>query len=300
MKFLAGLLAMVMMLASTASAGTVETTGRGIDRQSAIRAALRQAIEMELGAVVESRSRVKNYQLIEQEIALNSSGFVEHYEIISEGQLNGMFEVKVRADVQSEKLRAELMSRLQKKSLIETTMNDPRIKVRAVDAGGFELIAVENEFIKALRAQGFNYFVEEIDNADYLADIRVSDEAIAARLISAVDGKIICAESFDKRKRMFTDTDRWAINNAARVLARAALENAAQIEQHITLTVVSQSIDLNALVERLKGMSGVNDVFRRSLIEFDINFDGTADDLARALERDGMIVRELSASTIKI
>ena len=293
---------MILMLAtgSMVEAGMVETTGRGIDRQSAIRAALRQAIETELGTYVDSRSRIKNYQLIEQEIVLNSAGFVEGYEILSESQLNGIYEVMVRANVQSEKLRAELMSRLQKKSLIETTMDDPRIKVRAVDAGGFQLIAVENEFIKALRGQGFNYFVEDMDNADYVADIVVSDDVIAARLVNAVDGKIICAETFEKQKRMFTATDRWAITNAARVLAKAALENAAQLEQHVTLIVLSPTVDVNALLDRLKGMSGVHDVFRRSLIEFDINFDGTADDLARALEREGMSIRELSASTIKI
>lgn len=285
---------------STVEAGVIETIGRGIDQPSAIRAALRQAIEHEIGLFVDSRSRIKNHQLINEEITTNSAGFIEGYEIISERQVNGIFEVKVKANVRSEKLRADLMTRLQKKSIVETNMNDPRIKVRAVDANGNQLIDVENEFIKALRTQGFNRLIIDADRADYIADITVDEAAIAARLVSVTTGEIICAETFNNQRRMFTDTRDWSIKNAARILANAALEHAAQLEQHITLIIVTPTVAVETLMERLKNISGVNDVFRRSLNEFDINFDGTATFFAEELKSAGISILELSASTIKI
>ena len=297
-KFLTAIIFFVMV--STAEAGTVETLGQGIDQRSAIRAALRQAIELELGLFVDSRTRIKNHQLIENEIITNSAGLIESYEIISENQHDGMYEVKVRSNVRSEKLRAELMTRLQKQSLVELNMNDPRIKVVAVDQNGNELIDVENEFIKALRTQGFNRLILNAADADYIADIKINEAVIAARLVNAVSGEIICAETFAKQRRMFTDTTPWAINNAARLLANAALEHAAQLEQHVTLIIVTPTIEINPLIERLKNISGVNDVFRRNAVEFDINFDGTASDLATALEREGIVIRALSSSMIKI
>ena len=179
-------------------------------------------------------------------------------------------------------------------------MSDPRIKVLAVDEMGNELPDVENEFIKALRAQGFNRLIINAADADYIAQVVVGDAAIAARLTNAVNGEIICAETFNKSRRMFTDTTPWAINNAARLLANAALEQAAQLERHITLIIVTPMLENEPWIERLKNLSGVNDVFRRSLNEFDINFDGSASELATALEREGMTIRELTSSTIKI
>ena len=322
-KFLSALMIAALMC-SSANAGVIEAVGRGVDQQSAIRAALRQAIEQEIGAVVDSRMRIKNHQLIEQEIRLKSAGFIESYEIVSTRQINGIFEATVRADVRSKQLRAELMTLLEKQALVETAMDDPRIKIHAVDGRGRELIDVETEFSKALKNHGFNRIIIDADDADYIAEILDDGEKITARLIATASGEIICAETFEIRQRMFTDTRHWAINNAAQRLAHAALERAAQLEQHIVVmidrsdqstvdrshqstidrshraTTERSSVDPERLIERLKALDGVRGVFRRSLDEFDVNFDGTASELAAALERDGFVIRELRSTMIKI
>ena len=290
----------LFMTVTTAEAGTVETVGRGIDQQSAIRAALRQAIEQEIGAVVDSQTRIKNHQLIEEEIRLKSAGFIEGYEIVSTRQVNGIFEATVRTNVRSKELRAELMTLLEKKSIVETAMDDPRIKITAVDERGNQLIDVENEFMKALKNQGFSRMISDADDADYIAHVLVGDKTISARLIGAASGEIICVETFEIKQRLFTDTRQWAINNAAQRLARAALNHAAQLEQHITVELETPSIDPTMFLNRLKALEGVSGVFRRSLNEFDVNFDGTASSLAEALEREGFAIRELSSTVIKI
>ena len=298
-KFLTTLL-ISTLLATTVSAATVETIGRGIDQQSAIRAALRLAIEQEIGAVVDSQTRIKIHQLIEEEIRLKSAGFIESYEIVSMTQANGIFEATVRAEVRSKQLRAELMTLLEKKSIVETAMDDPRIKVRAIDQNGRPLIDVENKFMAALRAQGFNHIIVDETDADFVADIIDDGATISARLIGVSSGEIICVETFEIRQRMFTDTRQWAINNAAQRLAAAALERAAQLEQHITVEIISPSIEPTPFINRLKTIAGVLGVFRRSLYEFDVNYDGPASSLADSLEREGFIIRELSSTLIKI
>lgn len=298
-KFLAALL-ISMLLSTGAQAGTVETSGRGSDQQSAIRAALRQAIEQEIGAVVDSQTRIKNHQLIEEEIRLKSAGFIEGYEIVSINQTGGIFEATVRTNVRSKELRAELMTLLEKKAIVETAMEDPRIKIIAVDERGIQLPDVEDEFMKALKNQGFSRMISDADDADYIARVLVSDKTISARLMGAASGEIICVETFEIQKRMFTDTRQWSINNAAQRLARAALNHAAQLEQHITVELETPSIEPTTFLNRLKALEGVSGVFRRSLNEFDVNFDGAASSLAALLEREGFSIRELSATVIKI
>lgn len=300
-KFFSAMLISAMIF-STAEAGEVETLGRGVDEHSAVRNALREAIEQELGLIVDTKTRTKNYQLIEKEIHTESSGFIESYEIISERQINGIFEVLVRANVQSDRLRSAITSRLQKKALIEATMGDPRILVRAVDETGRELFDVENEFIAAFQSQGFGRLLDSAksERADFIAQVVMSDTSISARLVGVNGGEIICTENFEIKTRMFTDTRQWALKNAARYLAQAALEHAAQLEQHVTLVLTTPRIDRNGLIEMLKAFDGVNDVFVRSLNELDVNYDGTAAELAKLLERDGVVIRELGSESIKI
>ena len=192
------------------------------------------------------------------------------------------------------------MTLLEKKSIVETAMDDPRIKITAVDERGKRLIDVEDEFMKALKNQGFSRMISDADDADYIARVLVGDKTISARLIGAASGEIICVETFEIQQRLFTDTRQWAINNAAQRLAKAALNHAAQLEQHITVLIESPSIDPNTFVKRLKAIAGVSGVFRRSLNEFDVNFDGTASSLSEALEREGFAIHELSSTVIKI
>lgn len=298
-KFFTALLAS-MLLVSIAEAGEIETIGHGIDSDSAVRNALRAAIEQELGAIVDSRTLTQNHQLIELEIKTASSGFVESYEVLSQQIVNGIYEAVVRANVRSEKLRAAVMSKLQKKHLVETTMDDPRIKVLAVDPNGNELLDVENEFIAALQSQGFSRMIINTDDADYIANILVDGSKVAARLLGANSGEVIYSQTFGINRRLFTDTRQWALKNVARLLATAALEHAAQIEQHVKILIEAARIDRNALASRLKTFDGVNNVFVRNLNELDVNFDGTASDLATLLERDGFVIRELSSELIKI
>ena len=132
----------------------------------------------------------------------------------------------------------------------------------------------------------------------------------AARLINTSTGEITWAGTAD------TASSHWyagaegealaaAARKLARPLARAALEKAATPEQHVRLTApVSLLGDAAAARERLAALPGVAHVYLRGItagrLTADLDYDGTAADLAAALTRAGYTVRSLSSEAIAL
>lgn len=262
-----------LMLFSTCFAKSVQVTGRGPTESRAIHDAMRSAVEQELGAFIDSKTLVKNHQVISDEINANSDGFISGYEIISKGVENGIFFVTIRAEVNSSAVQTRLMSRLQKKSLIDINADSPRIAVLAYDSAGREYSEVENEILSALQQQGFTRTVDlnqinrtvknrmvsaENDPAlrktlandfhvDYLVlcEVKISGKYganLSSRLISVNSGKIIYAGNTAGNAGMFTanaqgEAIKMAARRAGYEISQAALNSAAEIEQHIILLI---------------------------------------------------------------
>ncbi len=79
---------------------TVTVKGLGIDKESALKDALRKAVEKGGKIKIYSESKTENYVLIRDTILARASGLIKDYKIISEGadDLGGYF-VKIRARV---------------------------------------------------------------------------------------------------------------------------------------------------------------------------------------------------------
>lgn len=341
-KFFASLI-FLLMIFSTCSAKTVQVTGQGATEKMAIHNAMRSAIEQELGAFIDSKTIVKNQQVISDEIHANSDGFISSYKIISSRVENGIFFVTIDADVNSSAVQSRLMTRLQKKSLINLNADNPRVAVLAYDSTGKEFSEVENEILSALQNQGFSRIVDlnqvnlavkrQIISAendpqlretlandfhiDYLvlSEVKISNlnVSLANRLISVNTGKIIYAGNSSGSAGMFTanaqaESIKIAARRAGWEISNAALNSAAKVEQHIILLITQSTFQkiggtLSAATNYTKNIDGVNDVFVRRMtgnIEVDINFDGTAADLAQELERKGMKILELTSDYVKI
>ena len=112
---------------------------------------------------------------------------------------------------------------------------------------------------------------------------------------------------------MFTNNSRAgalksATNRAAVGIAQAALNLAAKLEQHVTITASSLTLDkcggLDSLRIRLLSIVGISNVFIRSLsggtAEFDVDYDGTAPELAIELKHAGFKILEISSNYISI
>ena len=263
----------IFMIFSTCFAKSVQVTGHGSTESGAIHNAMRAAIEQELGAFIDSKTLVKNHQVITDEIAMDSEGFISNYEVISKGLENGIFFVTIRADVNSSEVKTRLMSRLQKKSLIDINADSPRVAVLAYDSTGKEYVEVENEILSSLQRQGFTRIVDlnQINNSvksrvisvetdselrkilannfhvDYLVlcEVKFSQKynaTLSSRLISVNSGKIIYAGNSVGSAGMFTanaqsESVKIAARRAGYEVSNAALNSAARIEQHIILLI---------------------------------------------------------------
>lgn len=331
------------MIFSTCFAKNVQVTGQGSTENMALHNAMRTAIEQELGAFVDSKTLVKNQQIISDEISANSEGFISGYKIISNVVKNGIFFVTIQAEVNSYAVQKNLMTKLQKKSLVNSNANNPRIAALAYDSFGREFLEVENEILSAFQLQGFSRIVDlnQVNLAvkrriisannnpvliktlandfhiDYLVltEVKISNSnvSLASRLIAVNTGEIIYTGNFAGNAGMFTanaqnESIKMAAKHAGREISNAALNSAAQVEQHIILLITQPTFQkigrtLSNATNYIKNFDGVNNVFVRHMnesIELDINFDGTATDFSQELERKGFKILEMTSNYIKI
>lgn len=95
-------------------------------RDDAIENALRNAVEEALGLMVESRTLVENFQLVEDNIYTKTKGYVQKYEIVQEKKRNEqMYEVTVKAIIKMANLKDDWEGI---KNIIDRK-NTPRIMV---------------------------------------------------------------------------------------------------------------------------------------------------------------------------
>ena len=324
----------------TCSAEIVNAVGRGNTERNAIRNAMRSAVEQKFGAAVQSKTRVKNFAVTSDEIAVDSAGLINSWKIISSRVVNGIFVVEISADIDAEKISARL-TELEKKSLVDFNADNPRVAVVAFDVSGQRYRQVEDEIISALKRQGFTRTVDlaqinrvvrqRINSAagdvnlcktlanDFHADCLVAAEvnfsstdtvSISTRFIGLNTGEIIFAGTSNGGGMFIGEEDalKFAARRAANDLSNAALKSAAQIERHITLLITPKTFErlggtLTAALGRIKNLSGVNDAFSRKMtssLELDVDFDGTAADFAQALEFFAIKILELGADYVKI
>ena len=331
-KFLVALSLLAVLNFGTCSAENIYAVGRGNTERSAIHNAMRTAIEQKFGAAINSKTRTENHMLLADEISVDSAGLISSYKIISSRVVNGIFVVEISAELDDKKISSRLTD-LEKKSLVDVNADNPRVAVVAFDSSGRRYAEIENEIISALKRQGFSRTVALspikkivpnalfnvtdnlfLDNADCLVIAEVKNSsgevAISSRLIELNTGEIIYAGSATGGGSFISDSDtlKLAGRRAGNEISFAALKSVAKVERHLTLLITKNTFEqmggtLTAVSERIKNVSGVNDIFARKLntsLELDIDFDGTAADFARELEFVGIKLLEVAAGFVKI
>lgn len=154
-------LLILFMSGTTALANSVTATGQGNSRQAAIQDAMRNAVETEVGVMLDSKTIFENYRIIEDSIYSRAEGFVRTYDIVGENAQNGVYQITINAIV-DKTLDVELMNRFQKIKAVETGLQDPRIGVIIADSDTYddESETAENTIIKALLSNGFSRLID--------------------------------------------------------------------------------------------------------------------------------------------
>ena len=79
-----------------------------IGKDRAINDALRKAVEQAVGTLVSSETMVQNFQTLNDQIYLQSQGYVQSYKILSESQRPNVYEVTIQASVATGPIKEKL------------------------------------------------------------------------------------------------------------------------------------------------------------------------------------------------
>ena len=174
----------VTFLMSSVQAQEVTVTGMGIDKDSAIRDASRQAVEQVVGTFIDSRTLMENLVIQLDEVYKKSQSFIKNIRILDEGKLNSnTYRVRANIDVDTSP-NVELMNQL----TMMMKLNDPRIAVIILQEGSSEHEkAAETTLNSKLLEMGFSHVVD----AGYVIKLKDSNllRAIYDGRVSVEGGK---------------------------------------------------------------------------------------------------------------
>ncbi len=133
---------------------------------------------------------------------------------------------------------------------------------------------------------------------------------LSVRMLNANTGEILYAgsangKSFNPGAKGMQDALKRATRPIVKELSKAALQKAANPEQHVTILVAGNRLgsmsDAYAFISAIPGVSGVYTRTKQAgVMQIDVDYNGTAYDLAQALEREGITIKEMTSEYIRI
>ena len=220
---------MFILLISLQQDTTVEVIAEGVAslqysedvaRDRALKDALRNAVERAMGTFISSSTIVENYRLIEDRILSKSEGYVKSYRILSEEKKDGLYRIRILAQVSGGKLEEDLkgirLISLQKgRPLIY--VSSPRKKIRDFFADkllsdGFSITTDSSNADLLLKLD----YAEELEerNLGYEANLGIFHLYISAKIIDR-SGETISAYTFDREFPNLNDRIRNAFLETA-------------------------------------------------------------------------------------
>lgn len=172
---LAGFMVAPASVRATDDVVVVEAEGEGLTKEEALKAALRNALEMGGKQEIFSDSKVENFQLMHDTIITRAQGIVKDYEITSEQKVvGGSIRIGIRAKV-SKSVLAQSWGEIQN---VLMQLGRPKIMVSIVERidGNVEYQSILETLIeKPLLKSGF-----ELVASQAMAGIREKESADAA------------------------------------------------------------------------------------------------------------------------
>lgn len=250
-------------------------------REAALRDAMRKAVETGLGTLVESRTIVNNFALVNDQIYSRASGFVSSYEVLSEQKQVDTYVMTVKAVVNTQQLGndARALGLLQElvgkpKMMImvdeywwesglpkesQEAVDDPASAARIAErflAKGFSL--VDAETVKKLRASEMMTMDDLMNNGD--AIVRLAQQAAAeygaevlilgtckAEPVSVVGGKYTASATFsakivDASTGALMGTKQYSQNGVGASPEQARSESGGRAGDGVSETLVTQVV----------------------------------------------------------
>ena len=113
----ASLLAATCTFADTAEIVNVEGRGVGANKAEALKDAYRDAVERAVGMYVDAEQKMKNEELVEDQILTQSNAYIEKYDVVKEKtKPNGLVEIRINAEVKKSVLAKKLSDMMPKQT----------------------------------------------------------------------------------------------------------------------------------------------------------------------------------------
>ena len=177
-KFLL-LLVVFFLFTNVALAQQVTVDGVGSDKESALRDAMRNAVETVVGTMIDSRTLIDKNVVALDEIYSKSQGFVKDIKILQESQTGGMYRIKANVDVNTNP-DTQLMNRLQMIMLL----NDPRIAVVVLRGNSGSSAPVSDENGNMINGQSNN-------GTDQISETALNEKLLELGFTHVVDADTV-------------------------------------------------------------------------------------------------------------
>jgi hypothetical protein len=143
--------------------GVVIQDDQSMARDRAIEDALRKAVEQAVGTLVESETRVRNYQILSDDIYSRSTGYVQSYQIVNELLSENILKITIKAFVSIGSLSEDLKA----VGILLKRLDKPRVMVlieeknNALDKDT-PLHQTEDTLIQMLSEKSFSFVDRQI------------------------------------------------------------------------------------------------------------------------------------------
>lgn len=179
-------------------------SSQDVAEQTAVASALRNAVEQTSGVYLQSETKTQNFQVINDEIYTKAQGYVSSREILDKGVKNGLFWVKVKAQVSMEPLLESMkklgLLRKWTVAVIADSSDEKKYTESAINSinqiiidNGFRV--VDNNVIASLEKPEV---LTSIMSGNYLAATSVlKDNAVDVLAICRTSSENIAGNTFD-------------------------------------------------------------------------------------------------------
>lgn len=197
----------------------VDAKGIGVNREDALKNALRLCVEQAAGVSLASETRVENFVVIRDAITSKSEGYITSYTILKETPFPDRYEVSVRAKVSLSPMKADFNLLTKSVGGVRFLVMYDERSVASGDISNYEF-AIErvNEF---LSQRGYRYIDKKrfddlkTETRGIMNDIRASEETYIQHIGLKADAQFII---FIKNIRISTRSEAFDTRTSSSII----------------------------------------------------------------------------------
>lgn len=179
MKEILSVILALLVLGTSVAFADIEATGEGPTRDTAVRAAMRNAVEQEYGAFIKSSTLVVDFTTADDKIFSHSRGYVTSYKILKEDTTTDGFSVKISAVVDRNALKDDLDAL----TILRKSVGNPRILVAFSKQGEGAKLIQNKDFVDEI----YNGIVESLTDSQFRVVDKSSSDQFAQQVAETHD-----------------------------------------------------------------------------------------------------------------